>query len=131
MLHIIPSFGLKHGVKQTRNVSWYPLIWLKHGVKQSEECLKNPFLAEAFLAPDALVGPVGAVADAVAEVADVDAILLPLGIALHGGILASAIFRYFRTVLLIFEKVNRVGFLKDSSFVSSHVKRSLFTKLGR
>ena len=27
--------------------------------------------------------------------------------------------------------VTRVGFLKDSLFVSSHVKRSLFTKLGR
>ena len=65
-------------------------------------------LAEALPAPDALVGPVGAVADAVAEVADVDAILLPLGIALHGGILASAIFRHFRAVIFVFKKLKGV-----------------------
>ena len=62
--------------------------------------------AEALPAADALVGPVGAVADAVAQADDVDALPVPLGVALHGGILASRVLRtrLLRTVLLILER---------------------------
>ena len=58
--------------------------------------------AEALPAADALVGPVGAVADAVAQADDFDALLVPLGVALHGWILASPV--TLRTVLLILER---------------------------
>ena len=61
--------------------------------------------AEALPAADALVGPVGAVADAVAQADDVHALSVSLGVALHGGVLASrVIIRILRTVLLILER---------------------------
>ena len=66
--------------------------------------------AEALLAADALVGAVGAVADAVAEAAHVDAPPLPLGVALHVRVLALAVLRFFRTAFLIFESKYDLGF---------------------
>ena len=62
--------------------------------------------AEALPAADALVGPVGAVAHAVAQADDVHALPVPLGVALQGGILASRVLRtrLIKTVLLILER---------------------------